>query len=149
MLVTKLTPSQTDPPPLILHPWYWEQPNYMFQSLSTSQSSNFSKSIQQTFTKSPSFGTRCMKTSLLDRDRYSYDSANTNFVYETIDDDILNALNQDNYSQTKVSPQCDCYKKRQVCPIGAGGPSASYDVTETKDILYRLDGFNITDWFVN
>ena len=61
---------------------------------------------------------------------------------------VLNALNSVNYNQTRISPSCDCWQKMQTCPIGAGGPSASYDLTETKDILYDLEGFNITDWSV-
>ncbi|CAF4951874.1 unnamed protein product, partial [Rotaria magnacalcarata] len=34
------------------------------------------------------------------------------------------------------------------CPIGAGGPTPSYDKTETKDTLYRLYDYNISDWVV-
>ena len=36
----------------------------------------------------------------------------------------------------------------QTCPVGAGGPAASYDKTETKDILYDLPDFNISDWLI-
>ena len=37
----------------------------------------------------------------------------------------------------------------QTCPIGAGGPAPSFDVIETRDVLYRLSNYNITDWYVN
>jgi hypothetical protein len=61
----------------------------------------------------------------------------------------MNALNSVNYNQTLISPECDCYDKPQTCAIGAGGPTPSYDITETEDTLYRLDDFNISDWFVD
>lgn len=148
MLVTKLTPNQTEPPPLILHPWYWGKPNYMFQSISINQTSLLSQSIQQTFTKSPSLGTRCMKTTMLDQTLYPCDSSKSGYVYIPTSSDVQNALNNVNYNQTSISPECDCYQKMQSCPIGAGGPPPSFDIIDTKDILYRLEGYNITDWFV-
>jgi hypothetical protein len=148
MLVTKLSPNQTDPPPLILHPWYWGNPNYMFQSISINKTSLLSNSIQQTFTKSPSLGTRCIPTTMLDTQSYPCDSTDAGYVYAPTSPDIMNALNAVNYNQTHISPGCDCYEQMQTCPIGAGGPTPSFDVTETEDILYRLDDFNITDWFV-
>lgn len=148
MLVTKLAPNTTDPPPLILHPWYWGQPNYIFQSFSMNKSSLLSKSIQQTFTKSPSLGTRCMSTTMLDTKLYPCDSTSTGNVYIPTSSEVMDALNKVNYNQTKISPQCDCYDKPQTCPIGAGGPDPSFDLTQTEDILYQLDGYNITDWLV-
>ncbi len=148
MLVTKLAPNQSDPPPLILHPWYWGNPNYMFQSMPTNNTSLLSNSIRQTFTKSPSLGTRCMATTMLDQQLYPCDSANAGYVYMPTSSDVMDALNNVNYNQTRISPGCDCYQKMQTCPIGSGGPAPSFDTTETKDTLYRLDGFNITDWFV-
>ncbi|CAF1497007.1 unnamed protein product [Rotaria sp. Silwood1] len=36
----------------------------------------------------------------------------------------------------------------QTCPIGAGGPLRSFDITETRDTLYRLLGYKISDWIV-
>ncbi len=36
----------------------------------------------------------------------------------------------------------------QTCPVGGGGPAPSFDVTQTEDVLYRLFGYNITDWYV-
>jgi hypothetical protein len=148
MLVTKLSSNQNEPPSLILHPWYWGKTNYIFQSISINKSSLLSKSIQQTFTQSPSLGTRCMKTTMLDKQLYPCDSINTGYVYVPTSLEVINALNNVNYNQTRISPECDCYEKMQTCPIGAGGLLPSYDRTETKDFLYRLDGFNITDWFV-
>lgn len=148
MLVTKLAPNQTDPPPLILHPWYWGQPSYMFQSLSVNKSSALSKSIQQTFTQSPSLGTRCMKTTMLDTTLYPCDSTSTGYVYVPTSSEVMNALNSVNYNKTRISPECDCYEKMQTCPIGASGPDPSFDRTQTEDILYRLDNYNISDWFV-
>jgi len=135
MLVTKLSPNKSEPPPLILHPWYWSKPNYIFQSLSIDNASFISKLVQQTFNKPPSLGTRCIKTTMLNKKLYPCF-------------DVMNALNKVNYNQTHISPECDCWKKMQTCPIGAGGPSANYNITETNDILYDLQGFNITDWLV-
>jgi len=148
MLVTKLSPNQTDPPPLILHPWYWEDPNYMFQSISINQTSSLSNSIHQTFTKPPSLGTRCIPTTILNTQSYPCDLTDAHYVYATTSSQIMNALNSVNYNQTLISPECDCDDKPQTCPIGAGGPTPSYDITETEDTLYRLDNFNISDWFV-
>ncbi len=148
VLVTKLSPNDNNPPPLILHPWYWGKPNYIFQSISINKSSLLSKSIQLTFTQSPSLGTRCMTTTMLDTQLYPCDLTNTGYVYIPTSLEVMNALNNVNYNQTRISPECDCYEKMQTCPIGAGGPSPSYDRTETEDFLYRLEGFNITDWLV-
>ncbi len=148
MLVTKLAPNTNDPPPLILHPWYWGQPNYMFQSISINQTSLLSNSVQQTFTKSPSLGTRCISTTMLDQQKYPCASGNTGYVQVATSPDVWNALNDVDYNQTRISPDCDCYNKIQTCPKGAGGPTPSFDVTETQDVLYRLNGFNISDWFV-
>jgi hypothetical protein len=148
MLVITLTPNQTDPPPLILHPWYWEKPNYIFQSISTNQTSSLSKSIQQTFTQSPSLGTRCMPSTMLNQKQYPCDSSDTGYVYASTSANIINALNNVNYNQTRISPECDCLNKMQTCPVGAGGPPPSYDQIETEDVLYRLVGYNISDWFV-
>jgi hypothetical protein len=120
----------------------------MFQSIPINESSLLSKAIQQTFTQSPSLGTRCMTTTMLNTQLYPCDSASTGYVYVPTSSEVMNALNNVNYNQTLISPGCDCYEKMQTCPIGAGGPSLSYDITKTKDVLYRLEGFNITDWFV-
>jgi len=146
MLVTKLSPDKSEPPPLILHPWYWSKPNYIFQSLSIDNASFISKSVQRTFTQPPSLGTRCIKTTMLNKKLYPCTTNDLGHVYVPTSFDVMNALNKVNYNQTRISPECDCWEKMQMCPIGAGGPSANYDKTQTKDILYDLQGFNITDW---
>jgi energy-coupling factor transporter ATP-binding protein EcfA2 len=148
MLVTTLAPNQTDPPPLILHPWYWGKPNYIFQSLSKDNASVLSKSIQKTFFQSPSLGTRCMTSTMLNKKLYPCTTNGLGLVNVPTSPEVLNALNNVNYNQTRISPSCDCWEKMQTCPIGGGGPSANYDLIETKDILYDLEGFNITDWSV-
>ncbi|CAF2630332.1 unnamed protein product [Rotaria sp. Silwood2] len=148
MLVTKLAPNQSEPPPLILHPWYWGKPNYMFQSIPINKISLLSKSIQQTFTQSPSLGTRCMKTTMLDKQLYPCDTSNVGYTSVSTSDEIMNALNNVNYSGTHISPECDCWEKMQTCPTGAGGPPPSFDTTETQDTLYSLSGYNITDWTI-
>ena len=148
MLVAKLVPNRSNPLPLILHPWYWGEPNYMFQSIAPDQSSLLSKITQQTFTQSPSLGTRCLKSTMLDKELYPCNPNDVGYVHVTTSKEIMNALNGVNYNQTRISPSCDCQEKMQTCPIGAGGPSPSFDKTETKDILYRLSGYNLTDWFV-
>ena len=148
MLVIKLTPNQKEPPPLILHPWLWNKPNYIFQSIAINQSSSLSKSIQQTFTRSPSLGTRCMKSTMLDTKVYPCDSGSAGYVYIPTSPEIMNALNSVNYNQTRISPECACGEKMQTCPVGASGPPPSFDVTQTQDVLYRLFGYNISDWFV-
>jgi len=148
MLVTKLAPDQTDPPPLILHPWYWGKPNAMFQSYSPSNTSLNSKFTHQTFTKYPSLGTRCIKTSLLNSKTYPCKTTNVTHVENPTNSDVLNALNQVNYNRTRISPQCNCWQTMQTCPIGAGGPQANFDVLQTNDILYDLNQFNITDWLI-
>ncbi|CAF1011818.1 unnamed protein product [Rotaria sordida] len=148
MLVTKLAPNQSEPPPLILHPWYWDQPNYMFQSLPINNTSLLSKYIHKTFIQSPSLGTRCMKTTMLDKELYPCDTTNIGYTPVSMSNEIMNALNNVNYNQTRISPNCDCWEKMQTCPIGAGGPQPSFDITETKDTLYRLSDYNITDWII-
>lgn len=148
MLVTKLAPNQSEPPPLILHPWHWSKPNYIFQSLPIDNASLLSKSIQQTFTQSPSLGTRCMETTMLNKNLYPCSNNGIGHVNVSTSSEVMNALNNVNYNQTRISPECDCWEKMQTCPIGGGGPQANYDVIETKDILYDLQGFNITDWLV-
>ena len=148
MFVTKLAPNQTTPPPLILHPWYWNTPNYIFQSLSIDNASLISKSIQQTFRQSPSLGTRCMATTMLNKKLYPCQKNDLSYVNVSTSSQVMNALNNINYNQTRISPECDCWEKMQTCPIGSGGPKAGFDITETKDILYDLQGFNITDWLV-
>ncbi|CAF4021231.1 unnamed protein product [Rotaria sp. Silwood2] len=148
MLVIKLSPNESEPPMLILHPWYWNKPNYIFQSLSTDDTSFLSESIQQTFTQSPSLGTRCMKTTMLNKKLYPCMNKNPNHVYVQTSSEVMNALDNVNYNQTRISPECDCWEKMQTCPIGSGGPAANYDITQTGDILYDLQQFNITDWLV-
>jgi hypothetical protein len=133
---------------LILHPWYWGKPNYMFQSLSIDNSSLISKSVQQTFTQSPSLGTRCMASTMLDKKLYPCMTNNLGRISVSTNSDVMNALNQVNYNQTRISPACDCWEKMQTCPIGSEGPGINYDITETEDTLYDLQGFNITDWLV-
>lgn len=147
MLVITLTPDQTDPPPLILHPWYWSKPNYMFQSMTNNQSSTLSKSVQQTFTQSPSLGTRCMPSTMLDTRLYPCSSYG-GYTSASSSSEILNALNSVNYSYTHISPGCDCWEKMQMCPVGAGGPPPGYDTLQTQDTMYQLSGYNISDWFV-
>ncbi|CAF3347478.1 unnamed protein product [Rotaria sp. Silwood1] len=148
MLVIKLSPNENEPPILILHPWYWNKPNYIFQSLSSDDTSLISESIQQTFTQSPSLGTRCIKTTLLNKNLYPCMNKNLDRVYASTNAEVMNALNNVNYNQTRISPECDCWEKMQTCPIGSGGPAANYNITQTGDILYDLQGFNITDWLV-
>jgi len=148
MLVTKISPNQSDPPPLILHPWYWGDSNYIFQSISINKASSLSQYTQQTFMKSPSLGTRCMPTTILNQQQYPCDSSDTGFVYVPTSPEIMNALNSVDYNQTRISPECNCYNVMQTCPVGAGGPSPSFNITETEDILYDLNNFNISDWFV-
>ncbi|CAF3444208.1 unnamed protein product [Rotaria sp. Silwood1] len=146
MLVIKLAPNQSEPPPLTLHPWYWGKPNYMFQSMPMNKTSLLSKYIQKTFTQSPSLGTRCMKTTMLDKETYPCDRTNVGYTSVRTSDEIMNALNNVSYNQTRISPACDCWEKMQTCPLGAGGPPPSFNTTETKDILYSLSGYNISDW---
>lgn len=148
MLVTKLQPNSKDPPPLILHPWYWGTPNYMFQSISINESSTLSNSIQRTFTQSSSLGTRCMATTMLNRDLYPCNSSSIGYDEIPVREEIMNALNAVNYNETRISPKCDCWHKMQTCPVGAGGPPPSFNLTETGDILYSLYNYNVTDWFV-
>ncbi|CAF2158124.1 unnamed protein product [Rotaria magnacalcarata] len=148
MLVTKLAPDTSEPPPLTLHPWYWGNPSYMFQGIPTNNITLLSKSIQQTFTQAPSLGTRCMKSSMFDEKRYPCDLGDAKYNNVSISQEIMNALNAVNYTYTRISPSCDCDQKLQTCPIGAGGPTPSYDKTETKDTLYRLYDYNISDWVV-
>lgn len=148
VLATKLSPDQTAPPPLILHPWYWGEPNYIFQSLPSNLNSSFSQSIQQTFTQSPSLGTRCMKSTMLNRKLYPCTQSELDRVQMQTSSEVYEALNSVNYNETRISPSCDCWEKMQMCPVGAGGPLASFDRIETRDILYDLAGFNITDWLV-
>ena len=146
MLVTKLTPSQAEPPALILHPWYWGKPNYMFQSLPINRTTQLSRNVQHTFDRSPSFGTRCIPSTMLDKEKYPCSSENRGFVRVPTSPDVLEALDNVKYNQTRISPQCDCYQKMQVCPVGAGGPEPNFYVTETKDIRYFLRLYNISDW---
>jgi hypothetical protein len=121
----------------------------MFQSISTNQASSVSNFAKQTLTKSPSLGTRCIKTTMLDQQTYPCVPGNAGYVAVSTSPDIWDALNSVNYNQTRISPNCDCYDKIQTCPKGASGPTPSFDVTETQDVLYRLDGFNISDWYVS
>ncbi|CAF0829869.1 unnamed protein product [Rotaria sordida] len=148
MLVIKLSPNQNEPPMLILHPWYWNKPNYIFQSLSTDDTSLISKSIQQTFTQPPSLGTRCIKTTIFNKKFYPCMNKTFDYVYIPTNSDVMNVLNNINYNQTRISPECDCWEKMQTCPMGSGGPAANYDITQTGDILYDLQGYNITDWLI-
>lgn len=148
MLVTKLAPSQSEPPPLILHPWYWGKPNYMFQSLPTNRTTLLTRNTQHTFDRSPSFGTRCMESTMLDRKLYPCSSENKGLVRVPTSPEVHAALNEVNYNRTRISPACDCYQKMQVCPLGAGGPEPNFYVAETKDIRYSLRLFNISDWLV-
>lgn len=147
MIVIRLVPNTRDQPQLILHPWHWGEPNYIFQALSSNKSSSILRSIQRSYTQSPSLGTRCMDTTMLDRNRFPCDAGQTGFVNVQPSDDVLQALNAVNYSFTRRSPDCDCNMKLQECPIGAGGPDPSYDKLETKDTLYSLSNYNITDWY--
>lgn len=146
MVVIRLAPNTQDPPPLILHPWYWGRPNYMFQSISDSNNVSLSRSIQKTFTQSPSLGSRCISSTMLDREKYSCDTSKAGYVYVPNSAQMLNALNAVNYNRTRRSPDCDCDRKMQTCPMGAGGPLPSFDVLETKDVMYRLKDYNVTDW---
>ncbi|CAF4578630.1 unnamed protein product [Rotaria socialis] len=149
ILVTKLAPNQSDPPMLILHPWYWNKPNHMFQSLPMNENvSLISLSVKDTFTHSPSLGTRCIKTTIFNKRLYPCMNNGIDHVDVQTNANVMNALNNVNYNQTRISPACDCWEKMQTCPIGSGGPAASYDITNTSDILYDLQGFNITDWLV-
>ena len=150
VLVTKLAPNQTESPPLILHPWYWGQPNYIFQSLPNDTTSLLSsRSIHQTFIQSPSLGTRCIQSSMLNRKLYPCTMNGLDHVDNPTSSEVFNALNNVNYSQTHISPSCDCWEKKcKHVQLGSGGPSAKFDRLATKDILYNLEGFNITDWLV-
>lgn len=148
MLVIKLTPNETDPPELILHPWYWGRPNFMFQSISDSNNASISRSIEKTFTRSPSLGTRCISSTMLNKQKYPCDASQVGFISVSDTKETVDALNAVNYKQTRRSPDCDCDKKLQTCPAGAGGPLASYDELETKDTMFRLNNYNITDWSI-
>ncbi|CAF1005228.1 unnamed protein product, partial [Didymodactylos carnosus] len=147
MLGATMVPNQETSPPLILHPWYWYTPNYFFQSLAK-DASNVSQSTLKTFYKSPSVGTRCMNDTMLDRKKYPCNALAVGYTYVRPGSQIMNALNAVNYNLTKISPECDCNKKMQTCPVGASGPPPSYDQIETKDIVKRLTGYNITDWII-
>ncbi|CAF3663776.1 unnamed protein product [Rotaria sp. Silwood1] len=68
-----------------------------------------SKFIQQTFTQSPSLGTRCMTSTVLDTQLYSCDSTDIGYGQASISKDIMNALNNVDYNQTHISPKCNCW----------------------------------------
>jgi hypothetical protein len=89
-----------------------------------------------------------MQSTMLNKKSYPCTNKDIGHVNVPTNSDVINALNNVNYNQTRISPACDCWEKMQTCPIGAGGPQANFDITETKDILYDLQGFNITDWLV-
>lgn len=148
MLVTKLAPNQDQPPPLILHPWYWGKPNYLFQSLPVNRTTPISRNVQRTFDPSPSLGTRCMASTMLDRQLYPCTPDKKGFVAVETRPEVLDALDRVNYTYTRISPSCDCDQKMQTCPVGAGGPAANFTITETQDARYHLRTFNLTDWFV-
>jgi hypothetical protein len=146
MTVIKLSPNEKEPPALILHPWYWDKPNYIFRSLSNNINAPLSKSIDETWTQTPSLGTRCMQSTMLNKKLYPCAASNTGYVEKPISAEISQALNAVNYNRTRRSPDCDCWEKLQTCPVGAGGPPPSFDILETKDVLYRLSNYNLTDW---
>lgn len=148
MFVTKLAPNENEPPALLLHPWYWGKPNHIFQSLPLTDASILSKSIQKTFFQSPSLGTRCLKTSVFNSKIYPCEKSSTGFFNSSTNSEVFDALNLVDYNRTKISSTCDCWEKMQTCPIGGGGPTPNFYLTETKDVLFDLHGFNITDWFV-
>lgn len=83
---------------------------------------------------------------MLDQTKYGCDKSKAGYVYVPQSGELLSALNAVNYNQTLRSPDCDCFEKMQQCPVGAGGPLPSFDVLETKDVMYRLAGYNLTDW---
>ncbi|CAF4713983.1 unnamed protein product, partial [Rotaria sp. Silwood2] len=89
ILFIKIAPDDSNPPPLILHPWHWGKPNYIFQSISINQSSLLSKSIQQTFIQSPSLGTRCMTSTILDTQLYPCDSADAGYYEASTSEEII------------------------------------------------------------
>ena len=146
MLATKLAPNESEPPPLVLHPWYWGRPNFVFQSLPTENVSTLSQLAKQTFIQSPSLGTRCMPSTTLNRKLYPCEKLANSRVSAATSSADMDALNKVDYNRTRISPECDCWEKMQTCPRASGGPGTSFDVIETKDVLQDLQGFNITDW---
>ncbi|CAF5053581.1 unnamed protein product, partial [Rotaria socialis] len=101
--------------------------NHMFQSLPMNENvSLISLSVKDTFTHSPSLGTRCIKTTILNKRLYPCMNNGIDHVDVQTNENVMNALNNVNYNQTRISPACDCWEKMQTCPIGSGGPAASY-----------------------
>ena len=149
MFVTKLAPNESEPPPLLLHPWYWGKPNHLFQSLPFArrftaveidpENVHSIALVRHTLHQNERFRqeTLSMRKEFV-RDDQQFDQRAT----------VMEALNRIDYNRTKISPSCDCWEKMQTCPVGGGGPAPNFYLTETKDVLYDLQGYNITDWYV-
>lgn len=149
MLVTKMAPNESDPAPMILHPWFWSKTNHIFQSFSSNQIDRRSSLILKSFVESPSFGTRCVESTVFDKEKFPCTSNDPFFYNQTISEEIQRALDLVDFNRTKISPSCDCWQKAQMCPVGASGPPPSFRKTETDDIFFNLQDFNVTDWLTN
>lgn len=168
LLFSSLRPKIQNLPALEIHPWFYETPNYIFYKEYDNNTNtinlNSIKNLTSTFFESPSIGTRCMKNHTIEVVKYhDYGRISksikklycNNKTYSIAFNkkmplDLNKALEDVNYENTKISPDCTCPNGYPVCPLGAGGDVEYKRVSklQTKDILIDLTERNVSDWLI-
>ena len=135
--------------------------------LNVSAQSNYErvKQVTDTFFSSPGPGTRCMNGHQILIPQSSQDlirsqgsktlqctapSVQLVSNYSLPPSDVISQLNANNFSYTKLSPDCDCSAGFPKCPNSAGGdiPNRPISILKSFDYIYDLSGRNVTDWLV-
>lgn len=111
---TTILPKINNPPPLIVEPWNYGPPNYVF--FNNEQLSNMTISLEKELIGSIGMGTRCVR-----------------FANNSLMNDECVPKNLDHIGDPKMppgpmqTPDCNCDGVAQQCPEGAGGPEPPFD----------------------
>lgn len=135
LLVSSIFPKLRERPPIILEPWKYPPPNYMFYSNDAPQSTWTQEYVHNM--KGPDgIGAKCI---IINETRNEECGP---IVAETVESRMPHILRNS-------FAECSCESGAQVCPADIGEPEPPYSILTTHDILYNMTAQNISKWIVN
>ncbi|XP_066903690.1 phospholipid-transporting ATPase ABCA1 isoform X2 [Halyomorpha halys] len=135
LLVSSIFPKLRERPPIVLEPWRYPSPNFMFYSNNAPQDTWTQEYIQNM--KGPDgIGAKCIIINGTRNDECGQ------IVTETVEAHRA-------FTFRNSFAECSCESGAQVCPANIGEPEPPHSVLTTRDILYNMTGDNIPMWIVN
>ncbi|CAH1395854.1 unnamed protein product [Nezara viridula] len=135
LLVSSIFPKLRERPPIVLEPWRYPPPNYMFYDNNAPQES-WTREYIHSMKGPDGIGAKCI---MINGTR---NNDCEQVVAETVEPPMSFILRNS-------LAECSCDSGAQVCPANVGEPEPPYSVLTTHDILYNMTAQNISKWIVN